>query len=55
MAVLQRATVKPAGSISIAADFAMANELELIATLHHLRNGGDFGFLERIPVNRRGV
>ena len=23
--------------------------------LHHLRNGGDFGFLERIPENRRGV
>ena len=22
--------------------------------LHHLRNGGDFGFLERIPGNRRG-
>ena len=23
--------------------------------LHHLRNGGDFGFLERIPENRREV
>ena len=23
-------------------------------SLHHLRNGGDFGFLERIPENRRG-
>ena len=23
--------------------------------LHNLRNGGDFGFLERIPENRRGV
>ena len=23
--------------------------------LHHLRNGGDVGFLERIPENRRGV
>ena len=22
---------------------------------HHLRNGGDFGFLEGIPENRRGV
>ena len=22
---------------------------------HHLRNGGDFGFLERIPENRRSV
>ena len=22
-------------------------------SLHHLRNGGDFGFLERIPENRR--
>ena len=24
-------------------------------SLHHLRNGGDFGFLERIPENRRRV
>ena len=24
-------------------------------SLHHLRNGGDFGFLERIPENRREV
>ena len=24
-------------------------------SLHHLRNGGDFGFLDRIPENRRGV
>ena len=24
-------------------------------SLHHLRSGGDFGFLERIPENRRGV
>ena len=24
-------------------------------TLHHLRNGGDFGVLEGIPGNRRGV
>ena len=24
-------------------------------SLHHLRKGGDFGFLERIPVTRRGV
>ena len=24
-------------------------------SLHHLRNGGDFGFLERIPENPRGV
>ena len=24
-------------------------------SLHHLRNGGDFGFLERISENRRGV
>ena len=24
-------------------------------SLHHLRNGGDFGFLKRIPENRRGV
>ena len=38
MAVLQRATGKPAGSIFIfifnfaVADFAMANELELVAT-----------------------
>ena len=43
MAVLQRATVKPAGSIFIfnfaVADFAMAN---------------DFCFLELIQENRRG-
>ena len=24
-------------------------------SLHHLRNGGDFGFVERIPENRRSV
>ena len=24
-------------------------------SIHHLRNGGDFGFLERIPEKRRGV
>ena len=24
-------------------------------SLHHLRNGGDFGFLERIPENRPEV
>ena len=59
MAVLQRATEKPVGSIFIfnfaAADFAVANKLELIGNLRHPRNGGDFGFLERIPENRRGV
>ena len=59
MAVLQRATEKPVGSIFIfifnfaAVDFAVANELELTATLHHLRSGGDFGFLQRIPEIRR--
>ena len=56
MAVLQRATKKPAGSIFIfnfaAANFTMASELELMAALHHQRNGGDFGFLEGIPENR---
>ena len=36
-------------------NFAVANELELMANLQHLRNGGDFGFLERIPKNRRHV
>ena len=31
----------------------MANELELVVFNFYLRNGGDFGFMERIPENRR--
>ena len=27
---------------------------KLGGNLHHLRKGGDFGFLDRIPENRRG-
>ena len=58
MAVLQRVTGEPAGSIFIfnfaAANFTMASELELMAALHHQRNGGDFGFLERIPEKSTG-
>ena len=50
MAVLQRATVKPAGSIFIF-NFAVANFTKSGVGTH----GGDFGFLERIPENRRGV
>ena len=50
MAVLQRATGKPAGSVFIfnftVANFTNANELELMAA-YNLKNGGDFGFLER--------
>ena len=42
MAVLRRATGKPAGSVFIFND-----------NLHHLRNGGDLGVLERIPEIRR--
>ena len=32
----------------------MANELELMAAHMHLRNGGDVGFLERIPEKSMG-
>ena len=47
---IQRATGKPAGRVFMF-NFAMANELELLAAhiIHHLRHGGDFGFLEGIP------
>ena len=59
MAVLQRATGKPVGSVFIfniaVARLTMANELELNGIPHHRINGGGFGFLERIPANRRSV
>ena len=43
----------PSSSTSQWANFIMANELELMAFLHRLRNGGDFGFLDGIPEKRR--
>ena len=56
MAVLQRATEKPAGSVFIF-NFAVTN-LTLASgahgSPHHLRNGGDFGFLEGIPEKSTG-
>ena len=58
MAVLQRATVKPAGSILSSTSqwpTSQGKRVGAHGSLHHLRNGGDFVFLERIPENRRGV
>ena len=50
---------EPAGSVFIfifvVANLTVANKLEPMVFPHHLINGGDFGFLEGIPENRREV
>ena len=71
MAVLQIATGKPAGSVFIlnfavttltmvhlqhrSGKLHSGKRVGAHGNLHHLRNGGDFGFLEGIPENRRCV
>ena len=59
MAVLQRATVEPAGSVFIFI-FAMgklpnSKRVGAHGIPLHLINGGDFGFLDGIPEKRRRV
>ena len=57
MAVLQRATGKPLGSVFMfniaAAKTFNGKRVGTHGFPHHLRNGGDFDFLDGIPENRR--
>ena len=53
MAVLQRATEKPASSTSQWPTSHNGRRVGAHGIPHHLRNGGDFGFLEGIPENRQ--
>ena len=58
MAVLQRATEKPVGSVfifNIAVARLNGKRVGAHGVPQHLINGGDVGFSERIPENRRGV
>ena len=58
MAVLQRATEKPGEDLHLqlrSGRLRNGKRVGAHGNLHHVRNGGDFGFLEGIPENRRGV
>ena len=59
MAVLQRATGKPRRQrlhLQLrSVYFHNGKRVGAHGSLHHLRNGGDFGFLENIPEHRLGV